>query len=55
MSPVKLYPIVPTLFNAALTEGCCFKFGVEAEESIVNEPLVLKTQTTEKVRLDLHR
>jgi hypothetical protein len=56
MSPVKLYPIVPTLFNAAFSsEGCCFKFGVEAEESIVNESLVLKTQTTEKVRLDLNR
>jgi hypothetical protein len=33
-----------------------FKFGVEVgvEESTVNEPFVLKTDTTEKVTLDLN-
>jgi hypothetical protein len=47
-------------------KGCFFKFGGEVgvEELIVNEPLVLKTQifsncrlktqTTQKVRLDLN-
>jgi hypothetical protein len=37
-------------------KGCFLKFSMEVgvEESIVNEPDVLKTPTTQKVRLDLN-
>jgi hypothetical protein len=43
-------------FLCLLCKGCFLKFAIEVgvEESIVNEPLVLKTQTTQKVRLDLN-
>jgi hypothetical protein len=64
LSPeVNLLPVYISQFTPCFTTpiymGCSLKFllKVAVEESIVNEPLVSlhsKTQTTQKVRLDLH-